>query len=63
MHYNAGFYSNGLLDPGVKESTFILEHDKRMYQEIFSRLVDVTESMYLGNIFRITCISKICIKT
>ena len=52
------FYSNGLLDPGVKESTFILEHDKRMYQEIFSRFVDVTES-----IFRITCISKICIKT
>ena len=58
MHYNASFYSNGLLDPGVKESTFILEHDKRIYQEIFSRLVDVTES-----IFRITCISKICIKT
>ena len=29
---------------------FILENDKRMCQEIFSHLVEVTESMYLRNI-------------
>ena len=62
-YYNADFHSDGLLDPDVRKSTFILENDKSPCQEIFSYLVEVTESIYFGNIFRIMFISKISTKS
>ena len=36
---------------------------KSICQGHFSHPVEVTESMYFGNIFPIMCISKICTKT
>ena len=44
-YYNADFHSNGLLD------TDVTEEQKHVARNFFCHPIDVTGSMYFGNIF------------
>ena len=50
-YYNSDFHSDGLLDTDVREVTSIQKKDKSMWQGNLA--IEVTGSMYFGNIFRI----------
>ena len=60
MYYNADFHSDGLRDSyQLERSTFFYKKKKNVASKFFSHPVEVTGSMYFGNLKEIGIIQLV----
>ena len=61
--HNVNFHSDGLLDNDARKVPSFLKRIKHLARALFTHSIEVTESLYVGNIFLVICLPKTCTKT